>query len=296
VNFLGFSDVAFDTSGQLQATGYYPALAVRAVCPTAAGTFSLQYSGTSSYQFQPVGFVDRVSYSKLLATNFPANASSASLTVTVPYGSSAGLLYFQYNGTGSPVGSTFTLTSSADATQNGTLLNAVPLQANQSLQTFLIPALPTSQLNFTYTTGGASATNYTVQILFFKPGMQIASGDPCQAQWGFASKVGTPITAPAAATTQILAAPAVGLSNYVCGYQISQAVFAGTVQWISGTGANCGTGTTSLTGSMQTIVGQPFTYSGPGWVLKAPAGNAICLVTTGAGATVAGVVTSVVSP
>lgn len=295
-NFFGFSDVAADLSGQLQATGYFPSTRVDVVCQSAAGTFSLLYAGTSSYQLQPSGFADRAGYQKLLGENLAANVNSGTLVSTTPYGLSDALLYFQYTSNTPPAGSTFSITAQTDQTSAISLLSGVTLQATLNTQVFLIPAMAASQLNFSYISGGASASVYTVQIVYFKAGAGIASGDPCQTQWGVFSKASTPVIAGAAATTQLLTTPPAGLSNYVCGFMISQAVLAGTIQFVYGTGVACGTGTNNLTGAMQTIVGQPFVYSGPGFVLKAPPGNAICLVTTGAGATAAGVITSVASP
>lgn len=114
--------------------------------------------------------------------------------------------------------------------------------------------------------------------------------DPCQNS--NITKSSAVITAGAAATTQIVGLVS-GKQIFVCGYQMSQATLAGTLQWTSGTGVNCAAGVVAKTGAMQTIVGQPFTY-GPGASLFiVVAGSELCLTTTGAGATASGVVSYV---
>lgn len=50
------------------------------------------------------------------------------------------------------------------------------------------------------------------------------------------------------ATTTSLIAPVTGLNIYVCSYDINQAGGTGTILFEYGTGATCGTGTTTLTG------------------------------------------------
>jgi hypothetical protein len=130
--------------------------------------------------------------------------------------------------------------------------------------------------------------------VFSVPGLS-SSGtlDPCGS--GTYSKLSAPISAVAgAATTQILAALE-GLSFYVCGYHLSQLTAAGTLQWVYGTGSNCVTGTTSLTGAMGVTASQPIQYSGPGYVFKTATFKALCLAVTGAG-TASGVVTYVSAP
>lgn len=114
--------------------------------------------------------------------------------------------------------------------------------------------------------------------------------DPCSDSG--VAKSSAVVTAGAAATTQIVALSA-GKQIFVCGYQISQATLAGTLAWTSGTGVNCAANIVTLTGAMQTIVGQPFTYSGPGTIFTVASGSELCLTTTGAGATAAGVVSFV---
>jgi hypothetical protein len=295
-NFAGFSDEITALSGFLQATGYYPVLRVTALCATNAGTFSIQYSGTPSYQIQSTGFADRATYTKILAQSFAANVNSGNISMTTPFGSSAAVILFQYTSNIPAAGGTFTLTSNGLSTAPITLLSGVALNTSLNTQTFLVPVVPSASLTFAYTSGGASASTYNVEVVFFKPGNQLPSADPCQSQWGPFVKQSSAIVAGAAATTQIIPANLANISIYVCGYQVSQVATAGTLQWISGTGVSCGTGTGNLTGAMGVTASQPISYSGPGTIMKVPQGNALCLTTTGAGGTAAGIVTYVFAP
>lgn len=116
------------------------------------------------------------------------------------------------------------------------------------------------------------------------------ASDPCQNP--NVAKSSAVVTVGAATTLQIVGLVA-GQQIFVCGYQISQAVLAGTLQWTSGTGVNCAATVVTKTGAMQTIVGQPFIYSTGGTVFTVASGSELCLTTTGAGATAAGVVSFV---
>ena len=177
-NFSTFSDTAYSSSGFLQATGYYPVVRVDVTC--SAGTnITINYSGTPSYALQPNGFADRNTYSKIIGVGLAAGSNQTGLTVT-PYGVSAGVLYFQYQSAGMPVGSTLTVTTTSLSGAVVTILNAVTLANNQTLQAFMIPSLPAVQINVTYTAGGASASTYNLEVDYYKPGSQGSLADPCQ--------------------------------------------------------------------------------------------------------------------
>src|SRR5450755_2199604 len=70
------------------------------------------------------------------------------------------------------------------------------------------------------------------------------SADPCQQ----ATKINLPISQTATATNQIVAASGT-TKVYVCSLSLVSAS-ANTVSLVSGTGTNCGTGTTALLGSI----------------------------------------------
>jgi hypothetical protein len=98
-----------------------------------------------------------------------------------------------------------------------------------------------------------------------------------------------PINVSSATTTQI-----VGLSGGAKIYVTGLAVIAGgtgNITFVYGTGTNCGTGTTPLSGAFPLIANSGLTLgSGLGAVLMVPAGQALC-VTTSAAVQMSGMVT-----
>jgi hypothetical protein len=116
--------------------------------------------------------------------------------------------------------------------------------------------------------------------------------DPCQSNGIAKSSVAISL---ASATTTQLVALAAGQSVYVCGYNFTETNVAQTLTFEYGTGASCGTGTTTLTGAFTSttantiVVGE---YSG-GTVFAAPTGNALCALTTGASVVIGGTLTYV---
>lgn len=77
-------------------------------------------------------------------------------------------------------------------------------------------------------------------------------------------------------TTEIVALTASQVIR-VCSIAVSMSL-AGTVTFTSGTGTNCGTGTTALSGAMTLGTGTPLTLSGQnGSVLRPAVANAFCI-------------------
>lgn len=96
------------------------------------------------------------------------------------------------------------------------------------------------------------------------------------------------VTVSAAATTQIVALTS-GRSIRVCSFSLSISL-AGTAQWQTGTGSNCGTSNANLTGAYSIATGVTTAQgTGLGEIFKAPSSFALCL------AAVTGNVTGVVS-
>lgn len=80
----------------------------------------------------------------------------------------------------------------------------------------------------------------------------------------------------AGATTQLVALSG-ATQIRVCSLAITMSA-AGTAKFVYGTGANCGTGTTDITGAMPLATGTPLAISGvQGSVLRGAASNALCL-------------------
>lgn len=98
------------------------------------------------------------------------------------------------------------------------------------------------------------------------------------------------IIAAGAAATTLIAAGTGGKNIYVCGFSVSPAL-AGTFKFVSGTGPTCGTGQTSTTGLYTVVASGTVNFGGGlGIVANTNAlGDSLCMTTTGAGATMGGV-------
>lgn len=125
------------------------------------------------------------------------------------------------------------------------------------------------------------------------------STDPCQDLSQL--KTSAVVNIASATTTQLVALSG-STVVYVCAYDIWAT--AGTnpsLQFEYGTGASCGTGTTTLTGAMASGVTVSTTAAGPDFktpsadvtLFKTPAGNALCAVSGGTGPNLQGYITFV---
>lgn len=82
-------------------------------------------------------------------------------------------------------------------------------------------------------------------------------------------------------TTSELVALATGKRIYVTSWDLISSV-AGTVKFVYGTGTNCGTGTTDLTGTYTFGTSTVFTKgNGLGMLLVVPVSNALCYTSGG---------------
>ena len=107
------------------------------------------------------------------------------------------------------------------------------------------------------------------------------NADPC-GSWGVV-KQSVPIAISSATTTQLVAL-ASGQTIFVCGFSLTMVGATETIQFEYGTGASCGTGTTTLTGAFAdgTASDIAFSYGGGEMTIFATASaNALCAVTTG---------------
>lgn len=94
----------------------------------------------------------------------------------------------------------------------------------------------------------------------------------------------------AAATIEIVGLVA-DQTIHVCSVDISLAA-AGTFQLVTGTGANCAVGAANLTGVITLAQGVPLSLGGNlGRLFNSPDAEALCVTTTGGGATAQGVIT-----
>ena len=299
-NVYTLSDVAelpgllLGRQGVLYGSGYYPQIQVRVTCSPGTATFSASYQGGWGTSAPAGGASLLASIDKINFFAASATVSQQDNDVPTPFGSSAGTLYFQYN-TSTPTGTpTLSVVCNTLGVTAGTFVLSVTPAATTALQVFQIPDQSCPLISVQFASTG-SGTTLTAEYVFASPGLaKHASTDPCAS--GALQRITFPISAAAAATTQIVAGGAPN-SIYVCGYQMSQVATAGTLQWVYGTGASCGTGTTNLTGAMGVTASQPITYgTGGATVFKVPQGDSLCLTTTGTGGTAAGIITVIEAP
>jgi hypothetical protein len=273
--------------GTLFGAGYYPQVQVVITCSPTSATFTASYSGTPSTFNGDAGSYLTAQIDKVSFAGAPAGAAQTDIYQT-PFGSSAGSLFVSTTNTNLATLTLYCLTNQLTSTVVSPFSADLPFLGGTTIA-YSIPDTACPFVEIIYSgPGGPGVLN--VEYVFAVPGLSNhATSDPCQS--GSTAKTSTAVIA-AAGTTQILAVdPA--RSWYVCGYQFSESA-AGTAQWEYGSGALCAGGTVALTGAMPTAAGIPFTYNGPGYVIKVPFSNALCMVATGG--TVAGIVTTVLAP
>lgn len=153
-----------------------------------------------------------------------------------------------------------------------------------------------------YSSGTVSIESYlrsSTYIGFVYGTFAQSSTDPCASSAIAKSSVAINLTSAAASQLVALSGSTV---VYVCGFSATiapSATSAATLQFEYGTGSNCGTGTTVLTGTygngdLTTTVGPlPVQMNGPGTIFKTAAGNALCAAGGGTTVNVQGVLTFV---
>ncbi len=274
------------TNASLAGNGRFPKIRVRITCTPNTSTFTASYSGTFTSAAPSVGSYQIGQIDKGDLFQIAANGNSADSFQT-PFGNSSGTMYAQYSG-GSLAGSTITWTCSS-LFMSG-LSGSFSLANVTTQQIFQLPASTCPFLAMSYNSGGATAASISLETVFNIPG-NVLGTDPCQSPG--IPKSSAVVTAPAASTTQIVT-PTAGKVVYPCGWDISQATAIGTFQFISGTGATCGTVTQNMTGAFLTTLGIPNSYGGAASsIAPQPIGSGVCIVTAGAAANAAGVFTFV---
>jgi hypothetical protein len=118
--------------------------------------------------------------------------------------------------------------------------------------------------------------------------------DPCNTQ----QRLSAPVNVATATTTNVVTAVA-GEGIYVCGQYMNVSTASATVKWEYGTTTStaCDTGATAITGVMATPASTPaspyFVQTSNFTLFSVPAGNQLCIVTTGTTPGVQGYVTFV---
>ena len=222
-----------------------------------------------------------------LLTGTPATAAATSGAVRLPTFSGTGTLNVTGVGiTGSPSGCQVALKyQQNNAVSPTAAVSTTSFTPAVSVQTFAVaPTIPSGD-NYiaaytcsVYPTAGSLNISFSPiagNVLVNAPGL----GDPCQNPGVAKSTVSVAIST---ATTTQLVALAAGKSVYQCGFAASFGATT-TAQFEYGTGSACGTGTTVLTGAYAPATGGILTLSAESAHFNTPAGNALCLVSTGTG-------------
>jgi hypothetical protein len=294
-NFLQISDSGTQVpSGTLSGNGYYAQLQVNYSCFGNGGTITVVYYGVSGVSVPVTGLADEAAYSKTLAAQQTSGGPFAPGINPTPYGNTCGRLHF--NNIATVTGTTVTATITESP--SGAPLTILPTTtvASSGETVIPMPCFPARFINFSVTPGAVG--NYSMQYDFIKPGAA-AIADPCQSPG--VVKQSVPIAISTATTTQLVALNT-NQAIYVCGVSMTIAPSATTADTATleyGTGANCGTGTTVLTGAFGagdlTTAAPPLflSFADPGTTVKTPFGQALCLLSAGTTVNIQGVLTFV---
>lgn len=262
------------------ANGYMTNIQIKVTC-TAAATFTVSYTGSFSSYSNLTASTLLASEDKLPFQTAAANTNSSS-TFQTPSGNSSGTLIFQYAAAG-PSGSTITAQCISNASVNLALFTFSPTTATGA-QLFPVSASACPFVTLSYTSGGSSATTYSLEYVFNPEGVQTTTNDPCNSG---APKLSAPINITTATTTTLV--PLVtGKTVYPCGMALEISTVASstaTVTFEYGTGASCGTGTNAVTGALSSSAAAgsgPITFTQGGYTIWAlPSANALCALSTG---------------
>jgi hypothetical protein len=210
-----------------------------------------------------------------LVTGQAATATFTTGAVRLPAYSGTGTLNITESGiTGSPSGCTIALAYQQNNTTTATAAVA-SIAFTPSTGTQQLPVSPAVLSGDNYVATYACSSAYPTAGLMsisFSP-TDTASLDPCLTGAKSSAAVSSVTT-----LAQIVAL-STGKKIYVCGLTVSVGT-AGTVELEYGTGSNCASGTTALTGTYNLAVGIPSMFGINGTITTVPVSNALCLVAT----------------
>lgn len=125
-------------------------------------------------------------------------------------------------------------------------------------------------------------------LVALAPGTALAQAQQLYELSSSTANASAPVNISTATTTQLIAAPTAlepggaVASIYVMGHEV-MAGGTGNIQFVYGTGTNCGTGQQIITGAYPLVAQAKTEHAGgfgPEWVL--PGGNALCAITSAA--------------
>ena len=183
-----------------------------------------------------------------------------------PSGCSLALAYVQNNSTTAATASTTQAFTPANGVQQ---FNVNP------------PYAEGDQYQLTYNCSTTFPTAGVISISFSPALVTIVhpfGGDPCENP--NVVKSSAVISVASASTAQIVALAA-GKAVYICGVSDGSAGTSPALTLVYGTGTNCGTGTTSLTGAIPFTSGSQLNLGWGGNIASTPVGNAFCVTTAG---------------
>lgn len=292
VTFNDISDVLTASGSTSMGQGYFPVVQVSVTCSSASGTFGVRYSAEATAPAMQIAAMQSAQLDKTLAVAAPSNANFTTQVIRTPFGTSGGGIYFAYSAAG-PAGSILNVGCTTLSIGTTTSVASFPLSTATTPQFFTVPLLPCDFVTIAYTSGGASATTFTSSYVFNN--QTITGGDPCQGATAVKSAVA--INVSAAGTTQIVA-PLTSHSVFVCGFNFTlSGTTSPTLQFITGTGATCGTGTITQTGAMlgnnsTTNSSATIDSGGGGYtVFKGSVGQGLCPVAGGTAPSAQGLLT-----
>jgi hypothetical protein len=241
-------------------------------------TLTAQYNSTQYTAFSGVS----------LLTSVPATKTFTSAPLRLPTFSGVGTLNITETGiTGSPSGCTIALSY----VQNNALSSAVVAAQTVSftpstgVQQFNVSPstaegdqyVATYACSTTYPTAGAISVTFSPALVTI---VHPFGGDPCENP--NIVKSSAVISVASASTVQVIALSS-GKSIYVCGVSDGSAGTTPSLVLLYGTGTNCGTGGTALTGAIPFTSGSQLNLGWGGNIASTLVSNALCVTTVGAG-------------
>jgi hypothetical protein len=273
VLYYPISDDGMSQNGFLVGYGVYNYIKIAVYGGSGGCTITAAYNGSFAPPSIFPGNPDQTTYQKYLFTAVSAGTSQSANTFTPPYGTSAGFVALTATSAGFPSGSTFSVAMADPNTVDGTTVATYPLAAIGGTQYFAIPAVSGSEVSVTYTAGGASSNTFSATYIFTKPGI-----------------VNTPLGENPLVVNTASAGPTrvIVHSGSESARILSINLSSGTAEAIDlqqGTGTNCGTGNSQLTGLTHLAANAPWIQNFPGAGLIAKPGNDVCIHLSGANQT-----------
>jgi hypothetical protein len=151
-------------------TGYFTNIRVTVTClPVTTGTFTLNYTGTSSTPSNIVGSYQIAMQDKVINSQSSAGTSSSINFFSTPYGNSQGVVYFEFLGTG-PAGSSINVNCQTTNGSGPPSWVYTVATTDSVTQRFPVPPEPCPTISVGYNSGGASASVVLFDYVFMQPG------------------------------------------------------------------------------------------------------------------------------